>query len=141
MTQIDFYTLADEQESARLDFACRLIETIWRKGHQLYVFVDDDAAVAHLDELLWAFRADSFVPHARLDGQVQAPVHIGCDESGGDHHDVLVNLAAQIPACFSRFERVTEIITADAQVLQNKREAWRFYRQRGYPLKHHDMRR
>ncbi|MEC8917232.1 MAG: DNA polymerase III subunit chi, partial [Pseudomonadota bacterium] len=32
MTQVDFYILPDTTLEARLNFACRLAETIYRKG-------------------------------------------------------------------------------------------------------------
>lgn len=43
MTRIDFYILSDTTRQARLDFACRLAETIYRKGYRLHVHTVDEA--------------------------------------------------------------------------------------------------
>ncbi|MCU7809071.1 MAG: DNA polymerase III subunit chi, partial [Candidatus Thiodiazotropha sp. (ex Semelilucina semeliformis)] len=51
----------------------------------------------------------------------------------------LIDLSAAIPAFFSRFERVAEIIDKEPQVVTAGRERFRFYRDRGYPLNKHDI--
>ena len=56
-----------------------------------------------------------------------------------DHHQILVNLLPEIPSWFSRFERVIEIIYKQADYEQAKRNNFRFYKERGYPLSFHDL--
>jgi DNA polymerase-3 subunit chi len=48
-----------------------------------------------------------------------------------------VNLHAQTPPFFSRFERLAEIVGIDDA--EAGRERYRFYRERGYELRAHDM--
>ena len=52
---------------------------------------------------------------------------------------MLINLGAAIPEFFSRFERVAEIVLNDPESLRASRARWSFYKDRGYPLEHHDM--
>ena len=141
MTRVSFYLLAVSEPAERRIFACRLAEKAVRKGHTVYLHVPDDAEAKAMDELLWTFRDDSFVPHRLLDDPVAAgeavPVAIGCGDDPGPYHDVLINLALDIPEFFSRFERVSEIVIEEESVQQAKREGWRFYRDRGYPGEHH----
>jgi DNA polymerase-3 subunit chi len=141
MTHIDFYLLPEGHPGSRLDFACRLTETIWRKGHRLYIHVPDSATAQELDERLWSFKPDAFLPHGMLGNQPPSPVEIGWQEEPGDHHDVLLNLDLKIPGHFSRFQRVAEIIDESEVVRKPKRADWKFYRERGYPIQAHDMRR
>jgi DNA polymerase-3 subunit chi len=47
---------------------------------------------------------------------------------------VLVNLAPQVPEFFSRYERVAEVVDANAERRELSRERYRFYRDRGYKL-------
>ena len=72
---------------------------------------------------------------------MEAPVAIGYGSDPGPYHDVLVNLALDIPNFFSRFERVTEIVTEDEAIREAKRENFRFYRDRGYPSENHRIER
>nr|WP_276208072.1 DNA polymerase III subunit chi [Halomonas socia] len=79
MTQVDFYVLPDTTLEARLAFACRLTETIQRKGYRLHLHAEDEAMARQLDEVLWTFRPDAYVPHALAGSEMasQVPVVIG----------------------------------------------------------------
>jgi len=55
------------------------------------------------------------------------------------HEQLLINLNAQCPAVFSRFERVIEIVSTDDADRELARERYRFYRDRGYEIRNHDM--
>lgn len=139
MTRVDFYILPQADDEARLQFVCRLVEKAWRAGKRMLIHVADSATAEQLDQLLWSFRADSFLPHARLPAAVRVPVQIGCGQDSGDHHDLLINLGSEIPPFFSRFERVVEVVIQQPQQLAASRERFRFYRDRGYALETHDM--
>lgn len=141
MTRIDFYILKTAAPLEGERFACRLAEKAYDQGHRLYLHVPEEAA-SRLDELLWSFRAGSFVPHERLEGgepDPDTPVHIGSGQTPGPHDDVLINLAPEVPLFFSRFQRVAEIVAGDEAQRAAGRERYRFYRDRGYPLKVHDL--
>ena len=138
MTKVSFYLLPAIQQQARLRFACRLAEKAYREGHDVYLHTESTKQQLQLDELLWHFRAQSFVPHdigAADSGG--AAVCIGCGADPGPHHDVMINLALDIPAFFSRFHRVSEIVTEDDEIKSAKRDSFRFYRERGYPSETH----
>ncbi|WP_303903574.1 DNA polymerase III subunit chi [Thiohalomonas denitrificans] len=142
MTRIDFYILKASSAGEREMFACRLTEKAFEQGHRIYIHVADETAVARLDELLWTFRADSFLPHERLDipdADIDTPIHIGSGEEPGPHDDVLINLADDVPLFFSRFRRVAEVIAGDEAHRATGRERYRFYRDRGYPLEAHKL--
>ena len=52
---------------------------------------------------------------------------------------MLVNLSDEVPKFFTRFARIAEIVIQAPTVRIAGRERFRFYRERGYPLHHHDM--
>ena len=68
-TRIDFYLLqdvADNEEKAsqsKYALACRLIEKAYLRGHKVFVFCNNRQEAETLDELLWTFKEDSFIPH------------------------------------------------------------------------------
>lgn len=139
MTRVDFYVLEDGGDRDR--FACRLAETAYERGHRVYIHSDDGDHASRLDELLWTFRAGSFVPHAVTTGapDPEAAVHVGYGAEPAEQEDVLINLTPEVPRFFSRFARVAEIIVGDEQTRQQGRERFRFYRERGYPLQSHKI--
>ncbi|MFC3282780.1 DNA polymerase III subunit chi [Litchfieldella rifensis] len=141
MTQIDFYILPDTTLEARLGFACRLAETIYRKGYRLHLHAEDEAMARELDDKLWTFRPDSYLPHALQgsDMAAEVPVTLGWQGPPEPGIDAMLNLHPEIPEWFSRFSRVVEIINQHQDVLTVKRECWQTYKQRGYPVTAHKL--
>lgn len=140
MTKIDFYILADESNSQRYLFACRLVEKAYKLGHQVYIHSDNSEEVDSIDKLLWSFRETSFVPHTTEYSESEAQVLIGCGDGAHGHNDLMVNLSNKVPEFFSRFDRVSEIVVQEPLITASTRESYRFYRDRGYPLESHDLR-
>lgn len=144
MTRVDFYILEASGAESRLPFACRLADKAYQQGHRVHLHTPSAALAQRLDQLLWTFRQDSFLPHALVDdptADVDAPVGIGCRDAPWPDATVLINLDLTVPIFFSRFERVIEIVTQDEPTRLAARESFRFYRDRGYPLESHDLRR
>lgn len=133
MTRIDFHILSQPEFSAAVEHTCRLAEKAWRNGHRVLIFCDDDWAQT-VDEQLWSVRPDAFVPHNLL-SEGDAPVNITTDTECGDHHDVMISLSHQQNPAFSRFTRLFEVVFDEAELKAAKREHYRFYQARGYPLK------
>jgi len=139
MTRIDFYILSDSQAQAREIYACRLADKAYQLGHHIHIHSESAQQAQQLDELLWSVRAGSFIPHAQYGDDPQLPVTIGFDAEPQENTDILINLSAEAPAFFSRFERVAEIVNEDPQYKEQARERFRFYRDRGYELQHHQI--
>jgi DNA polymerase-3 subunit chi len=140
MTDIDFYILASEAPHAREIMACRLAEKVYKLGRTVHIHTSSAAESQALDQLLWTFRAGSFVPHtlaANDRDDMATPVVIGHAIEPKQNTDVLINLGDSVPLFFSRFNRVSEIITDREKTAG--RERFRFYRDRGYPLKSHKI--
>lgn len=142
MTQIDFHILQDTSVEARWLYVCRFIEKVERLGHSILVVVDTFDHAQEIDDLLWSFKPESFIPHQIIGGEEDVKVEITySEESGtipsGQHQDVLINLSSKIPDFFSRFARVAEIVIQEPKILENTRDHYRFYKQRGYPINQH----
>ena len=140
MTQVDFYILG-QRGGDRHRFACRLTEKAWRQGHHIYLHTASQNESRELEQLLWTYRQDSFLPHGQMGEADPAlnPILVGYGTDVGEEHDVLINLAPAVPEFFSRFERVAEIIDQNEEARAAGRERFRFYRDRGYPLNSHEI--
>jgi DNA polymerase-3 subunit chi len=137
VTQIDFYTnVAD-----KLATACRIAAKAYGLGHRLLVLCPDREVASRIDRMLWTTPATGFIPHCAagdalagetpviIDAAGEAPV---CDE-------VLLNLRDQWPQFFGRFERLVEIVSVEEDDRQSARERFKFYRDRGYEIRTHDL--
>ncbi len=137
MTRIDFYILADVDEMARRRFTCRLAGRAVASGKRVHVRVGADA-VADVDQLLWDYPPDRFLPHATVAAASRdEPVIIAVDDEEPIHDGLLINLGADVASFFPRFERVSEIVLATQRAAS--RDKYRHYRDRGYPLFHHEL--
>ena len=139
MTRVGFYVVQAAQQGQRLQVAARLADKAYQQGHRIYINAADEAQARALDELLWSFRPTSFLPHALQGEQYSDQIAIGWGQEPLDHNDLLINLQLEIPAFFSRFNRVAEVVTQDARSLESLRRSWTFYKERGYQLEKHDL--
>ena len=139
MTKVDFYILQQGGADQAMQYACLLTEKAYSQGHRVYLHLKDSEQQAQMNELLWSFRPDSFIPHAPLEQAGNEKVILGCGAEAGDNNDVLINLTTELPEFFSRFQRVAEVVCQDPAWLQAARGRYKFYNDRGYPLSKHDI--
>lgn len=136
MTQVDFHSKVPD----KLNYACRLVRKARAAGMRVVLFAESRVQLSALDELLWTFSEQDFLPHVMAGDELaaQTPIILTDDaEQPLPHHQVLVNLSQQTPAHFARFERMFEIVSTDEEDLLAGRERYKQYQQRGYPLTHH----
>ena len=141
MTEVDFYLLKDNSAQGRARLACRLADKVYRLGKRVFIHTESAAQTRQLDDLLWTFQQNSFIPHEVFpaSGDNPAPVLLGHDAEPDASSEVLINLAAEVPLFFSRFERVAELVNEDTAIRQLGRKRYSFYKDRGYPLRTHEI--
>lgn len=141
MTRVDFYISTIDKHDNELVTACRLADKAYKQGNRIYIHTNDKQQAEQVDDLLWTFRDGSFIPHC-MDKDTDAddhPVVIGHGDSPSEVRDVLINLSADVPTFFSRFERVAEVVNGKAELREASRERFRFYKERGYELNTHEI--
>ncbi len=139
MTRVDFYVVQAAGADARLNVAARLTEKALGRGHTIFINCESAEQLTALDAYLWDFKTTSFVPHERAIDNPDEQVVLGFEQSPKAHNDVLINLALSPPPYFARFDRVAEVVTQDDASLDALRNAWKYYRDRGYPLQKHEL--
>ncbi len=137
MTKVDFYTGSED----KLRTACQLSQKAMQNGLRVLLHVPDEATADKLDKLLWHFPATAFMPHCRSqDADAAAmPIIIGHDETFS-HSELLISLHDVCLPFFSRFERVIEIVGQNDEDAKQGRVRYGFYRDRGYEMRHFDLR-
>ena len=139
MTRVGFYVVQGAEPQKRLEVAVRLADKAFQQGHRIFIHASDEKQARVLDELLWSFRPSSFLPHGLHGSEHSDTVAIGWGQEPRDHNDLLINLQLDIPAFFSRFQRVAEVVTQDPESLEALRASWTFYKARGYQLEKHNL--
>lgn len=140
MTRVDFYVLASSEPERRAYTACRLVEKAWRNNLSVFVHTTSSEQAKDLDDLLWVYRQDSFVPHS-LDSAANddESVLIGDGAEPSRDTDVVINLTDQVPSFFAKFDRVIEIVGSAAEQRQAARERYRAYREQDCELQSHTL--
>ena len=137
MTQVDFYFNADD----RFQVACRLAAKSLAAGRKLLIYAPEPEVAARIDRTLWTWPAIGFVPHCAAGSALAAetPVLIAGDEQAPDGFGWLLNLGADCPPHFERFERLFEVVGAEDAERDAGRGRYRFYKSRGYAIANHDL--
>lgn len=137
MTQIDFYTHVGDKWHT----ACRLAAKAYARGLRVAVLCPDAETAQRVDRMLWSASSTGFIPHCHATHALAArtPVTIAHDDGEPPHDEVLLNLRDTWPPMFSRFQRLIEIVSTDDSDRAGARERFKFYRDRGYDIRSHDL--
>lgn len=141
MTQIDFYFGVGN----KLQVACQLATKAFARKLKIALLSPDQASLDNLDRMLWTQPSIGFVPHCRAQAPVAKETAVILDCAPGEalnslpHDDVLISLCAQPQPLFSRFQRLLEIVSMEDEDRAQARDRFKFYRDRGYQLRTHDL--
>jgi DNA polymerase-3 subunit chi len=141
MPKIDFYILSDTAPEARFQLVCRLVEKAYKNNHRIYIHTDTESDAHALDELLWTYREDSFLPH-NLYGEgpdPAPPIQIGFGVTPEKHRDILINLSSSAPDFHVQFARILECVPGDADQQELARERYKQYKTFGHPITTHKL--
>lgn len=151
MTEVSFYILPTESLADRYLFACKLIEKAYRSGSFCYVLTDDAEQSRIIDDLLWTFRAGSFIPHQIYTGEddmhdhsqsetgaaIEKIILIGSLEAPERWQKTLFNLSSRYPDLGSKTERILEILDNSETTKEAGRKRYRQYQQSGMKITTH----
>ncbi|RYV00812.1 DNA polymerase III subunit chi [Shewanella sp. OPT22] len=145
-----FYLLSPNQNQASQssalvavqELACKLAEYHYRQKSKVYIHCGSRTAAFDIDETLWQFDPQSFVPH-NLKGEGLegcSPVEIGFDQIGpSTNRHLLINLADQVPSFAVNFGQIIDFVAADEKLKAIARDRFRQYKAMGVKLNTHDL--
>jgi DNA polymerase III subunit chi len=141
MPRADFYLIAKPRfREQPLLLVCELAKKASAAEQPLLILAESMAQAEALDELLWEFDPDAYVPH-QIAGTDEdddiVPVLIAPPECDAPLRPLVLNLrAAAVPV---GFERVLEVVPADESARGPLRERWKHYQASGVEVKKFDM--
>ena len=137
MTRIDFYFNVPD----KLLQVARLAALALPKRRNLLVLTPDESVAGQLEQVLHSHQPTAFLPCCRGRHRLVAETPIVIDWQGEhlERDDILINLCTAQPAHFSRFRRLVEMVGLSEEDRQQARARFRFYRDRGYDIRSHDV--
>jgi DNA polymerase-3 subunit chi len=141
MARADFYLIARPRFLEQpLMLVCELARKAYDANQWTLILARDAAQAEELDELLWAFDDDAYIPHqvAGTDEEDElTPVLIAAPEFDAPARALVINL--RDGAFSGECERVLEVVPADESAREPLRERWKQYKARGFDVNKHDM--
>ncbi len=137
----DFYLITTPRFAAEpLLLVCKLAQKAHEAGFPTLILVREMSEAERLDDLLWSFDPDAYLPHqiAGLDEDDDiTPILIVPPQTDSPMRPLVINLR-DAPVEGS-FDRVLEVVPADPAARGPLRERWRHYQSRGIAVQKHDM--
>ncbi len=126
MTRVEFYILDSSDSADRIACIQRLVLQTLARGKSIHIHT---ACAVDTRQLIGEFEHLSDADHITID-------HKGEPEP---NTNVLLNMSAEVPFFFSRFETTLEVVHDETQTRELGRERYRYYQERGYPLFHNKV--
>jgi len=142
MAEVSFYILPSESTQERYEFACKLIEKAYRSGCFCYVLTDNAEQSQKIDDLLWTFRAGSFIPHQIYTGELptlEKVILIGSLDVPELWQKTVINLSSYCPKQVDNIERILEILDNSEATKELGRNRYRQYQQSGVTITTHKI--
>ena len=137
----DFYLIAKPRfREQPLLLVCELARKASDAGMATLVLARDAVQAEQLDDLLWSFDPDAFVPHQLAGAEIdeeEATVLIATPDLDVALRPLVINL--RDTAVEGEFDRVLEVVPADESARAPSRERWKQYAARGLDVSKHDM--
>ena len=141
MPRADFYLIDKPRfREQPLLLVCELAKRGFAANLPILVLARDAAQAEAIDDLLWSFDPDDYLPHqiAGMDeGDDETPILIATPEMDVPTRPMLINPRDAAPG--GSFERVLEVVPADPEARAPLRERWKHYQALGFDVKKHDM--
>jgi len=141
MTQVVFYimpqSLENESENLTAHFiqACSIAAFYYAQNSKVFIFTDSQQDAFSVDEYLWQFDGDSFVPHNLLgEGpRYGTPVEISW-QAPTHPRQILINLSANVPNFAINFQQIIDFVPALEPLKIAARTRYSTYKKMGLTL-------
>ena len=141
MPRADFYLIDKPRfREEPLLLVCELARKAFDAGIPTLVLARDHAQAEAIDDLMWSFDPDAYLPHqiAGSDEEDElTPILILTPDTDSPMRPMVINL--RDAAVEGDFERVLEVVPADPVARTPLRERWKQYQARGLDLNKHDL--
>ena len=140
MPRADFYLIAKPRfRDDPLLLVCELAKRAFETGQATLILARSFDQAEQLDEKLWEFDENAFIPH-QIAGDADdaiTPVLIAAPDAQTPDRTLVINLRDVCAP--GLFERVLEVVPADEEQRLGSRKRWTTYKAAGLELAKFDM--
>jgi DNA polymerase-3 subunit chi len=140
MARADFYLIGKPRfRDDPLLLVCELVKKAYAVAQPTLVLARSQEQADELDDKLWAFDDESFIPHQLAGDDDDAITAVVIAAPGVETADrpLVVNLRDECAP--GTYERVLEVIAADSAERDGSRVRWTEYKRRGFEVAKYDM--
>jgi len=152
MTRTDFYLLKHDSHYDQLHFCCRLVEKAIETHDLIHIQTGDETLTSNLDELLWTFKEEAFIPHETLGGAnggqpstTSSPVLIStCGQLpilANSDLPLFIALSHTLPNKIHDYKRMCILTINQREALEQSRRLYRQLQSQGLDLNVIDLRK
>ncbi|MXW07633.1 MAG: DNA polymerase III subunit chi [Gammaproteobacteria bacterium] len=129
--QVVFYEIPDKDPTMLVRAICKLICEYYRANTNVHVLTANESELTFLDETLWSYPRNSFIPHLRASAtQEKCRVTLDCTPTFEGSGSVLINHTNDIPICVEQFDIVCEFVLQQQEMKQQARSKFASYRKK-----------
>ena len=137
MTEITFVEVTASRMEMR---ACEIAEHTYAQGERLQIIALDEEQAARLDDLLWTYKPDNFIPHGiwkSMDSESDQPVLITTRKEPVPGIASLLTMDYCPVEMVQQFSQVIHVVVVDNQErLEASRRDWTLLKHAGFSLRH-----
>jgi DNA polymerase-3 subunit chi len=137
MTEVTFVEVTASRMEMR---ACEIAEHTCAQGDRLQIIAMDEEQAARLDDLLWTYKPDNFVPHGlwkSMDNESAHPVVITTRKEQVPGIASLLTMDYCPVEMVRQFSTVIHVVVVDNQErLEASRRYWTLLKDAGFSLRH-----
>jgi DNA polymerase III subunit chi len=146
MSQVTFYILNGHDIENNIDSnstqvpahfmqACILAAFYYQQNRKVFIYTDNQEDAFLVDETLWQFDGDSFVPHNLLGEGPKFGTPVEISWMPPTHpRPILINLSLQLPDFSNNFQQIIDFVPHDEQLKVAARQRYSAYKKLGHVL-------
>lgn len=119
----------------KIECLCHNIQKHFDSGNSILIIVPSEQAVQYLDDLLWKYPEDSFLPHTAAQAQCTEKVVITTLSQNLNDSKILMNLCPEPSPIAEQFETIYEFFDeTHPEKLEQSKRRHQAYSQKGFNI-------
>ncbi|NID04053.1 DNA polymerase III subunit chi [Luteibacter jiangsuensis] len=140
MPRADFYLIDKPRfREDPLLLVCELAKRAFGAQQPTLILTRDFEQAEAIDEYLWAFDEDTYIPHQLAGDEEDANTAVLIVPPGVETPDRPLVINLRDTCAPGQFDRVLEVVAADPAEREGSRSRWTQYKQAGFEVTKHDM--
>jgi len=140
MPRAEFYLIVKDRFKADPNLlVCELVKRAYAAQLSTLILVRSLADAEELDDKLWSFDAEAFIPHQIAGDEDDDVTAVLIAPPGAQVADrpLVINLREEVAE--GHFDWVKEVVPADPAEREGSRQRWAEYRRRGFEVSKFDL--